>query len=407
MVATLDAQARPVAAIREPETDSAITVDTRLSASRSGHERCGFADTVRDELTGAESASGGAHSSRFLSPISGKIIRNWPVSVADMRRRSFLALGGSLAAATVAGCLQQSADRPEFEDGVDSPGAPLGEQADDSAYPDYFDDVVGYDQIDLAVADVYLEPSARETSRGEPTSFTLYNESDRDLNTNFYDWRVAKRVDDRWFHIAPDGVPLPLHGIEAGDSHEWTLVPADRGTEDGTPVSQVQGTSDLAVPAMGGGRYLFGAFAYFSSESYDAESAYVVRFDLDADPLSLTPTDSVQGARWEGDTLVVQSGRGDPDGEYSRRGAYEVTRVDDPSGEAPRTITEQVVRDDQLRDALALAQANDADRVSLREYNSTTPLFGVDGPELYAYDGDVWEVTAREVGSCGCGSGSN
>lgn len=328
-----------------------------------------------------------------------------------MDRRSFLGLGAALATAGVAGCLARSnrteTDRTPLGEPRSAEAAAAG-QVDGASYIDDFPDVneaVWYDDVDPESAPHYLEPSAREVGLGDPIAFTLYYQGDERLVTNYYDWHVAKRVDGRWLHVAPTVYPLPAMYLEPGSSHEWTLTPEDGDTEDGASVPQVGGTESLSVPALGGGRYLFGTAGNLTSGSRDDKTAFLARFDLDAEPLDLTPTDAVEGAKWEGDTLVAQTSRGDPDGEYANPTAYELERTDDPSADPRPTVTEQVVRYDTLRDALALARANDADSVRIEQYETAWPVFGLDDPGVIEYEGDVYETLERELSSsssCGC-----
>lgn len=320
-----------------------------------------------------------------------------------MKRRSLLTLGGSLLGASVAGCLADPTSTndqsPRRDDG--SP-APVG-GAGSSTYPEFPDDVVDvvdYDEVDVDAADAYLEPSARTVGRGETLELTLYNQADDVLDSNFYAWRLFKRVDGTWYFVAPDQYPVPLMGVQPGASHTWSFTAVDAAI--GGAVPRVESTETLDVPALGGGEYLFGAPGGYGDQ--DQTTMYVAGFDLDAGALELTPSNAVESVEWSDDVLVATSSRGDPDGEYARLGAYVLRRVAEPSGDPWKMVPEQVVRDEQLRDALALSLEHDADVVRLEEYTSATPVFGTGRtPDTIEYDGTVYEIEAREAATCGCG----
>lgn len=320
-----------------------------------------------------------------------------------MNRRTFLALGGSVAAASAAGCLADDGS----DDGGETQyqrGSPIAAAQSASEYPDYGEDVVrvvGYDAIDPEEAAAYMEPSARATTIDEPIEFTLYNRSSSRIDCNFYAWHVLKRVDGRWHHVAPLGHPSPLMSIASGSSHAWTLTPTDGVVAAGETVPTAEGTESVELPALGGGQYLFGTTGRFSEDDLDERTAFVARFELEADSLPLTPTHYIEGVSREGDVVVAESSR-QVDSDYARLAAYELERVDDPDEEPRPVVTEQVVRDRHLRDALALALEHDAEHVRIEEYDATFPPFGVQDAEYYEYEGEQYRVTAGEVGGCGC-----
>ena len=108
------------------------------------------------------------------------------------------------------------------------------------------------------------------------------------------------------------------------------------------------------------------------------DTAYSARFVLDADPLELTPSDAVTEVTQDGETLVAQSSRGSPDREGFRRAAYILDRVETPNADPYHVITEQVVRNHQLRDTLALARIHDVSRVRLEEFIASSLPFGIE-----------------------------
>lgn len=283
---------------------------------------------------------------------------------------------------------------------TEADGDPESSRAPPGSYPDYGRDVtttIGYDAVDPTTAAIYLEPSTRTVSYGESISFTLANNRAEDLRINFYAWQVHKYVDGEWFHVAPQTVVQPLMTISAGEAHTWTLTPTIAGTEAGEPVSNTEGTADLTLPALGGGVYAFGIGGWFASTDHSSKTAFSATFALDADPLQLTPTNAITQTEWEGETLVAQSDRGKPDDPDYRLGAYELERLSSAPKPPQHLITEQVVRERYLRDAIALAQEYDADHVRLEEYNGWYPIFGVHGQEYYQYEESYYRVTARTL----------
>lgn len=304
------------------------------------------------------------------------------------RRRLLAAVGA--AGSAFAGCLGGPADAAD-----DDPTTPEGFPPNCPNYD--VAEVVCYDHVDPDAVDAVLDPSDRVLPPGESISFTLRNRSDRLLQTNFYNWRVDKHADGEWYHVAPRMVLQPLMGIPAGDSHTWTVTVDNGGIADGESVPSVSDTEDVALSALGGGHYAFRGRGWFEGDDHEQDVAFAATFEFDGDPLELTPTNAIAETEWDGDVLIANSTRGDPDGESTRLGAYELERVDSPAEAPRRLITEQVLRRDRLRDAIALADAHDADRVRIEEYDSTTPIFGSRSDGAYAYEGEQYEVTTREL----------
>jgi hypothetical protein len=258
--------------------------------------------------------------------------------------------------------------------------------------------VVCHDAVDPSAVDAVLVPARRTVGLDDPVTFTLRNRGDRTLATNFYDWNVHKQVAGSWYHVAPRAWNQPLMHLEPGEDHAWEVTFADGGVSDGAPVPAVGGTEQLTVAGVGGGHYAFRARGWFEGDGHEQAVAFAATFDLDAPPLELVPTDAIASTEWNGDVLVARSTRGDPDDEDFRLGAYELERVDAPRDDVRRLVTEQVVRRDRLRDALALALEHDADRVRVREYDATHPLFGLQEPRAFAFRDAHYEVSAREIG---------
>ncbi|PSP78167.1 hypothetical protein BRC81_09020 [Halobacteriales archaeon QS_1_68_20] len=308
------------------------------------------------------------------------------------RRRLLATVAGVAGSAAVSGCL--SALTPAAKTETERP--PGGTAGTCPAYEDVTR-VVCNDEVGPAAAGAVLDPSDRAVDPDGTIEFTLENNSDRTLSTNFYDWRVDKRVDGDWYHVAPQFVAQPLMSVPPGGSHAWTVTVDDGRVESGDSVDPAGGTEDVSLRAVGGGEYAFRARGWFDGDDHEQDVAFAATFDVDADPLALTPTSTIEHTRWDGDALVARSSRGDPEGEYSRLGAYELRRVGPPVDDPHSVIVEQVVRNDQLRDALALARKRDADRVRLEEYDSTTPIFGSRSDRVYEFRESFYRVRTREV----------
>ncbi|WP_247002424.1 hypothetical protein [Halosolutus gelatinilyticus] len=314
---------------------------------------------------------------------------------------------GCVGIGALAGCLDGEPTSGSTDDtdgnGADRGGNENGDGADRDDRPpascpdygDHVDRVVCYG--DAADEPVVLEPSADTIELGEEITFTLSNGADERLNTNFYNWRVDKHVDGDWYHVAPLAYNEPLMFIDPGDRHAWTLTPTNDGIEAVDSVGWAGGTEDLSLRGLGGGHYAFRARGWFEGSRSEAILAFAATFALDAEPLTLTPTDAIEETTWEGETLVARSTRGEPNDENYRLGAYELETVAEPSTEPRSMITEQVVRRNRLRDAIALAVEHDASAVRLEEYNATHPIFGHDTDAVYEYQGSYYRVSTREL----------
>lgn len=315
-----------------------------------------------------------------------------------MKRRHLLAAAGVAAGSSVvSGCLTGPSGSEDPE-GTGTPSDPPGGELPTQC-PEYdrVDRVVCYDGIDPGAVDGYLEPSSRSIGTDEPIEFTLHNRSEQTLQTNFYNWMVHKFVDDEWFHVAPRGWNDPMMFVESGETHTWTLTVDNEGIEAGESVPRSGGTEAITVGGFGGGDYAFRGRGWFEGESHESATAFAATFAFDGEPLELTTTDAVEETEWDDDSLVARSSRGDPDGDSSRLGAYELRPVEDPDEEPTRMIPEQVVRNERLRDVVALAIEHDAEEVRLEEYDSTVPIFGSNSPSVFEYEDTYYEVTAREL----------
>lgn len=146
------------------------------------------------------------------------------------RRRVLTALGFAAGGGFVAGCLENPGEPGAGAGGSDGePPTTLPPEGDlPTGCPEYdVERVVCYDEADLGEVDGFLEPSVRTVENGGSIDFELRNESDRTLQTNFYNWRIHKHVDGEWHSIAPLFVNQPLMYVSPGKSHTWTLTVED------------------------------------------------------------------------------------------------------------------------------------------------------------------------------------
>lgn len=316
-------------------------------------------------------------------------------------RRQVLAVlsagGGVLLSGCVAGPGESTAENgettasvPEFPEDTTSNACPPFESAQQ---------VVCYDAVDAESMPVVLVPETQSVQPDRPTEFTLRNRSGQRFETNFYHWQLYKRVDGDWYDIAPEFWPQPLTPLGAGREHTWTVTVATGRASDGDPIGHVQGTESLTVAGLGGGHYAFATDGWLQNAAPEDSIALAAGFELNADPLQLTPTDAIAETEWDGETLVARSSRGEPDDDTDQRDAFIVERTDDSETDPERIIVEQLVRDDQLRDAIALSRTRDADRVRLEEFSRSIPPFGLEDVRAYEFRGERYRVTARDGGS--------
>ncbi|MBX0304623.1 hypothetical protein [Haloarcula salinisoli] len=268
-----------------------------------------------------------------------------------------------------------------------------GDTASDACPP--FDDaaqVVCYDAVDPQAMPVLLVPETQTVQLDQPTDFTLRNQSEQWFETNSHGWELYKRVDGDWYYIMPRATPLPAYRLAAGEAHTWTLTVTTGSVSDGAAIDLVQGTESLSADGLGGGHYAFATDGWFEGVSYKEPTVLATSFELQASPLELTPRAAIAEVEWDGKTLVARSTRGEA-GDDDGRDAYILERIDDPEPDAEEVIIEQVVRDNQLRDAIALSLEYEATRVRLEEFDRDFPLLRVD--RTYEFRGDHYRVTTQ------------
>lgn len=192
---------------------------------------------------------------------------------------------------------------------------------------------------------VYLRPSAERAELPTKIDFTLVNHSQDAVAGNPYFWRLWKQVDDRWFHIAPVGWPLPLVRIPPGGRNESTLA--------GFPAHPVDCDGAREVGHLGGGRY-----AYEIGIGRD-DVTHAALLGFEAPSVTIEPTDGLDVSRDGAEVRVVWPRR---DAE-APAATLTLTRAD---GAERRLIPEQVMqsRNVALRNTLSYLDA-DVDRVRL------------------------------------------
>lgn len=338
-----------------------------------------------------------------------------------MRRRRYLAALGTLGIAGCAGRLSGgAAETPTLtpvpvgtgEPGDTSTAEPAGNSAPEPTEPplaaapcdtpDYGGDVARVVCTGAADPDapMVLEPSTTELDLPGELAVTLANGTDRSFRTNFYGWRLDKRVEGRWYRVAPGFVPQPATGIRPGGSYTWRVSMDGDAHNGGEPVPPGSGADGPTVGALGPGRYAVAVDGWFEGENHERQTAFVAAFDLRGEPLELTTTGYVESVTAAGDTLTARWTRNDGhDGDH-REATYVVERlrVTGAPGARP-VITEQVVRDgafrSPLRDALALATRHDVREVRLAGKTAIYPPFGVDGRTV-EYDGTAYRISTTE-----------
>jgi hypothetical protein len=239
-----------------------------------------------------------------------------------------------------------------------------------------------------------------ETPEGR-VAFTLRNDTDVRFDTNFYAWKVWKRVDGDWYHVAPRYWNVPLMSLEPGQSHEWTLTVDNTDLDARLP--RAGGTSEVTVAGLGGGAYAFGTDGWFRSADHERKTAFVARFRVEGPQLDLRPTEEVTETSRDGGVVTVRTDAKAT--ENTRRCEFRVTRraADEGDGDATgdetetrERITEQLLRDRRLRNTLPFFESG-VETVRLVEPNGTYPPFGVGESFVVAYERDRYAVRAREL----------
>lgn len=346
---------------------------------------------------------------------------------AGMKRRAVI---GMLASLAVAGCTGTGSQSPtvtdtartttrsttqtttttnEAPDGTTAPDAtpeqllelgvpatqvdlPLGDEGRAVPYPEHSDA-----SLSLAPDDDVLDLPA------DSTTFTVENDTGYEYRANFYGWSLEKRVHGRWFHVAPQYWPQPLHVLPPGASHDWTFEVDNTESPSGGPSND----EAVSLSALGGGEYAFTLHGWFplGDEDDPFEVSLGARFRVDGDQLELTPTDGVSTTR-DGDTVTVTL---DADPTDDERVARLVAERVGESGVPPNQpvdiyIAEQLLQSDPsrgdrpnpLRNALAGFE-NGVDEVRYEAPTAEQPAFDIDAPLYLRYGEDHFEVRTESV----------
>lgn len=325
--------------------------------------------------------------------------------LSTMRRRALLA---SLGAIGVAGCVDSpttGSDSPSAEPtptltntppDPTSTGTPpdAGIPPTDSDCPaGDVDRVVCVPETDPGSVPIALTADSRTDSLPATFEFTLANDTDATLSTNFYDWRLWKRVDGEWFHIVPQAVQEPLMRLPPGGSHSWTLTAEHELSEESRGM-YLSWEESGTVSGLGGGEYAFTTDGWFGEyDEGETRFAFGVLLEFDAPDVTLEPTASVTGSSRDGDTVSVR-GEGS-DSEDARLAEFVLERVDN-AADPRKLIPETAARDYRLRNTLPFFE-EDVEQVRFVEENTVWPAFGVNEPYTISYEGDLFEVTASEL----------
>jgi hypothetical protein len=212
--------------------------------------------------------------------------------------------------------------------------------------------------------------------------FTLANRSDRELSSNFSSWELYRWEGGRWYFLAPLFSHMGVSILDPGESHTWTFAFSSE-----IPPHEVSGSgaSEVRIQPVGGGTYAFAIHGY--STAFPG-TLWAARFGLDGPDLSLEPSQRVNGATREGETVEVDAAA-NAAGPDARLATYVLSRTPEAADPRPM-ITEQVYRRWPLRDALAFV-GPDVEEVRVRAYATSHPAFGVTRTDpAVEFGGGVW-----------------
>lgn len=226
----------------------------------------------------------------------------------------------------------------------------------------------------------YLAPNTESIELPETVGVTLRNHSHEVLSGNPYFWKLWKRVDGKWFHVAPWEWVQPLTRVPPGGVETWSLVGFNGKT------ARCEGA--WTVGHLGGGRYAFQIGIGRDDRTHAA------LLDVEAPPASLEATVDLDVTS-DGSTVLVYSPRREDE---VPRATLTLTRAE--SAET-RLITEQVMqhRNRALRNTLAF-WGDSVDRVELVTDRNTVSKSArtrgyEDGSFRFRYDGMAFEATAE------------
>lgn len=300
-----------------------------------------------------------------------------------MRRRSLIAALSTMGSGLLAGCIGSPGGNPTTpspDGGLECP-----------RYSDRIETVVCTPDLAAPEEQMAMQPAGASGTLPETAfAFTLSNESESQFGTNFYAWKLQKYVDGAWHHVVPQLWPEPLMQLDPGSSHTWEIAVDNTDIDRSLPRSQ--GTDSATVVGLGGGTYSFGVEGRFADDAADSMTAFVTRFELDGPELSLQPTPGVQDRVRDGDAvrLTWRRDEGDPL-------TYRVTQLKSVPEDADRVIAEQVIRDDPLRNAIALFERWTR-FVEIETSSGALSPASITGEETIDYRGTGYRIETQESG---------
>ena len=241
---------------------------------------------------------------------------------------------------------------------------------------------------------VRLERSAARLPLPAQVSFVLANDADVPFVTTRGAWQLWKAVDGEWFAVSGPGGAEP-EPLQPGTEHRWRLSLASRLPAG--PVRTVGRRGELAVPALGAGRYAFAVDGWFPNEGPTRRTVFEATLVLEGDPLALRSSRRLVEATVDDG---VARGRLRTGCEGCPEARYVLERT---PGATPdrRVVPETAVRSgpaEPLRDALSLALREGVERVELTGRSSESPPFGVESGG-YAFEyvptGRVYRIETR------------
>ncbi|WP_255168681.1 hypothetical protein [Natrononativus amylolyticus] len=144
--------------------------------------------------------------------------------------------------------------------------------------PDYGDRITEHRCNDHRRVGVALEPSATTLSAPGSITFTLRNRSHRSFRSNLYGWGLHRYANGEWEHVAPERVPLPLHGLHPGGTAEWTLTVRPEADDEWL---EDDGYTDVRFADLEAGTYAFGIDGWWGDDGRDAKTALIETFALE------------------------------------------------------------------------------------------------------------------------------
>lgn len=224
-----------------------------------------------------------------------------------------------------------------------------------------------------------LRPSTEQAELPTKVEYTFVNHSRSVVSGNPSFWRLWKRVDGQWFHVAPWGWPAPLSRLPPGGTLDWTLAAFDGPTVD------CDGAH--SVGHLGGGRYAFEVGIGREGVTHAA------LLDVESPPATIDPTGDVEVTREDTVVHVEWPHRT----EEVPRATLTLARARDADA---RLIAEQVMqpRNAALRNTLTFVEP-DVDRVVL-EADRNAVSRGArtsgyeDGSFRFTFDGQAYEASA-------------